>query len=54
MSIGGMDAVANVGPDAERVEFEANLKAGVTELEAWFIDADGDERGAYYVYVTRE
>ncbi len=54
MSIGGMDAVANVQPGAERVEFEANLKAGVTELEAWFIDADGAERGAYYVYVTRE
>jgi hypothetical protein len=54
LSIGGMDAVSNVEPGAERVTFEANLTAGVTELEAWFIDPDGEERGAYYVYVTRE
>ncbi|MFO8081365.1 MAG: arylsulfatase [Armatimonadota bacterium] len=54
ISIAGMDAVANVEPGAERVTFEAHLPAGVTELEAWFIGADGKERGAYYVYVKRE
>jgi hypothetical protein len=54
ISIGGMDAVANVESGAESVTFEANLTAGVTELEAWFIDPDGEERGAYYVYVERQ
>ena len=28
-------------------------QTGVTELEAWFIDASGEERGAYYVQVER-
>jgi hypothetical protein len=46
--------VADVAAGAESVTFEANLTAGVSELEVWFMDADGEERGAYYVYVTRE
>ena len=54
VKLGAFEATAEVAPGAERVSFEANLNAGVTELEAWFIDADGEERGAYYVYVTRE
>jgi len=28
-------------------------RTGVTQLEAWFADAAGDEQGAYYVYVQR-
>jgi hypothetical protein len=28
-------------------------RTGVTQLDAWFIDEDGAERGAYYVYVER-
>jgi len=45
---------ASVEPDSERVLFELDLrKTGKTDLDAWFIDADGEERGAYYVYVTR-
>ena len=49
-----MEAFADVPPCADRVTFEADLQRGTSEFEAWFIDADGDERGAYYVYVTRE
>ncbi len=54
ISIGDVEATAEVPAGAERVTFEANLTAGVSELEAWFLDPDGEERGAYYVYVTRE
>lgn len=54
LKLGAYEAVADVAAGAESVTFEANLTAGVSELEAWFMDADGEERGAYYVYVTRE
>lgn len=54
VQLGGFEATAEVEPGAERVSFEADLTAGVSELEAWFIDADGEERGAYYVHVTRD
>ena len=41
-------------PDAVEVTFGLDLtQTGVTVLEAWFLDADGEERGAYYVYVER-
>ena len=29
------------------------VRAGTTELEAWFTDASGDDCGAYYVTVAR-
>ncbi|HOS65445.1 MAG TPA: arylsulfatase [Candidatus Latescibacteria bacterium] len=46
--------VLPVDPDAPEVTFTLHLtRTGVTVLEAWFMDADGDERGAYYVYVER-
>ena len=36
------------------VTFEFRVEqTGVTELEAWFLDDDGEARGAYYVYVQR-
>ena len=28
-------------------------RTGVTHMEAWFADAEGEEQGAYYVYVER-
>ena len=28
-------------------------QTGVTELEAWFVDAGGEQQGAYYVYIER-
>jgi len=46
--------VLPVDPDAVEVTFALDLpQTGVTVLEAWFMDADGEERGAYYVYVER-
>jgi hypothetical protein len=34
--------------------FEVDIEqVGRTLLEAWFVDADGNELGAYYVYIER-
>ena len=53
IKLGDLEATADVPPGADRVTFEADLQPQTGEFEAWFMDADGDERGAYYVYVTR-
>ncbi len=48
------EEVLPVEPGAKEVSLDIILKkTGVTQLEAWFIDADGGCRGAYYVYVER-
>ncbi len=54
IKLGDFEAFADVPAGADRVTFEADLQRGMGEFEAWFIAPDGDERGAYYVYVTRE
>jgi arylsulfatase A-like enzyme len=39
----------------EEVTFTINLdRTGITQLDAWFIDENGEECGAYYVYVRFE
>lgn len=44
----------DVAAGSEAVTFRVDLpQTGVTELEAWFGDDSGEERGAYYVYVER-
>ncbi|MHC4885226.1 MAG: arylsulfatase [Planctomycetota bacterium] len=48
------EARSEVTAGAEEVVFEMDLEeAGPTTLDAWFTDSDGEERGAYYVYVER-
>jgi arylsulfatase A-like enzyme len=42
-----------VDPGQVEAVFTVTLEAGETALDAWFIDADGKECGAYYVYVER-
>ncbi|MFW6189300.1 MAG: arylsulfatase [Planctomycetota bacterium] len=43
-----------VAEGAHKVEFELDLhRTGGTRLEAWFADAAGEERGAYYVTAER-
>ena len=50
---GHQESAAVVAGDKETV-FQLDLaETGVTDLDAWFIDDDGDRRGAYYVYVER-
>lgn len=54
IKLGDLEATAEVAAGADRVTFEADLAPQTGEFEAWFIDDGGEERGAYYVYVTRE
>lgn len=47
--------LADVRPGDEQVCFDVELtETGETRMEAWFIDAEGEERGAYYVTVRRD
>lgn len=34
-------------------KFEVRLPAGPTEVRAWLIDAEGNRRGAYYIYASK-
>ena len=48
------EETVDVDASAEEVTFTLLMeRTGVTEMEAWFVDGDGEERGAYYVYVER-
>ena len=43
-----------VQPGAKDAAFELQFdRTGETHLEAWFVDAEGEEQGAYYVSVER-
>ncbi len=54
LRIGKVSARAKVKPDAKEVTFNLRLDAGKTRLTAVFETAEGEEYGAYYVYVTRK
>ena len=48
------EAKQAVDAGATEVTFEWEMaETGVTQMEAWFADAEGEEQGAYYVYVER-
>ena len=50
----GREESMEVEPGALEATFRLNLvETDVTEFEAWFVDKDGAEQGAYYVYVER-
>lgn len=51
IKIAGMKTVLPVLTGAQEVVFELDLPETTTTLDAWFIDKDGEERGAYYVVV---
>lgn len=54
LAIGGIHMETDVSPGDHEAVLEIDVDAtGPTELHAHFVDADGGERGAYYVYVTR-
>jgi hypothetical protein len=43
-----------VQPEEKNSEFTIEVtQAGITPLEAWFIDENGQHQGAYYVYIER-
>jgi arylsulfatase A-like enzyme len=48
------EETAGVPEGTTEVTFELLLeRTGATQLEAWFVGADGEMQGAYYVYVER-
>jgi len=48
------EEIVDVPKGATDVTFSLRLEeTGVTQLDAWFQDAAGEEQGAYYVYVER-
>ncbi len=53
LRIGDRIWVQPVGPDQKTVDFDVDLDAGETQVQTYLTDADGQEWGAYYVYVTR-
>jgi arylsulfatase A-like enzyme len=55
LRVGDFDATMPVSPTDKEAVFEARLKAGRTELQGWFHDAQGRELcGAFYVEVLRQ
>ena len=53
VTIGAVERTQPVQAGAEDALFTVPLQAGRARLEATFIDREGDERAAYYVYVKR-
>ena len=42
-----------IKPGDTNATFRASLSAGPTDVRAWLIDAEGNRRGAYYVYARK-
>jgi arylsulfatase B len=54
LAVGDQEWRCEVEPGRKEVTFEVELEpGGTTTLDAWFQDPDGEERGAYYVYIER-
>ena len=51
MKVGEIEQESEVGPDDKGIIFTAELNSGETLLQSWFVDDQGDDIGAYYVYV---
>ena len=49
--VGDITQEMPVTPDDKGIVFSAELNAGETLLQTWFVDDDGNDIGAYYVYV---
>jgi len=54
MKIGGTDLSKKVADEDKEAVFEVTLPAGPTQLQTWFLEADGKETcGVFYVEVRR-
>ena len=51
VSVGGVEAEAAVGAEDGSASFVLELPEGAAHLQTWFGTEDGEELGAYYVYV---
>ncbi len=54
LTIGEQTWESKVADNAKAVVFEVELGAGRTQLAGLFIEADGDQYGTYFAYVTKE
>lgn len=50
---GDQEQTMPVNSEDQEVTFTFQLPAGETDLQTWFITEDGEEFGAYYVYIKR-
>ena len=54
LKIFDQELLSLVQPGLSKTVFDVTtIETGVTQLEAWFVDADGEECGAYYVDIER-
>lgn len=53
ISIGGHDLIKPVEDQDKAILFSIPLKAGPAILKTWFYTPEGEDWGAYYVYVTK-
>ena len=51
LSVAGLELTRNVGPNESAAVFDTELPAGRTQLKALLQTDDGEEVGAFYVYV---
>lgn len=51
LKVGDIEQEASVGEDDLGITFTAELNAGETRLQTWFIVDESSDIGAYYVYV---
>jgi arylsulfatase A-like enzyme len=54
LRVGDHEVEQPIPPDAVEVTFSVELNAGETRLQTFLYDAEGNDIGAYYVYVTRQ
>lgn len=52
LKLGAFEASASVIPGQKEVTFQVDLAEGDIELQTWLRNANGEEWGAYYVYIT--
>ena len=53
LRVGSEEQTADIAPDSKSVTFRLRLKAGLTRLETRLTDSQGQDLGAYFVYVRR-
>ena len=51
LKVGNIEQESAVTSEDKGIVFTAELNAGETLLQSWFIDDAGEDIGAYYVYV---
>lgn len=54
IKVGDQEAQIVVAEDQTAATFEFDIVAGPTTVQTWLVRPDGQERGAYFVYVERE